>query len=231
MQTAFFILFYLPFPSILTASPAMDWNGMYLEAPDRFIFRDRPAVESFEGLDSTAQKIEARIENQNQNGGDKVLLLTDYHAVFPLPIEELIPVFLDHENEDEVYPRIRKSRDLSPNAEISAPHFQEVKTSFTFLGIGQKYHYVLYRIPRWYEDGSFMLHWALVRSMDGKYFELYGSWYLQEFRRGGERHTYLRNFVQTGLNDPPAIIKAVTSLFATSSVRGFFKAVYDAAVE
>ena len=229
-RTALFIFLLFLFPFDLTASPGLDWKGIYFNPPDRFIFRDCPATGSFQSLNLTAQKIEARIE-EVENGQDNILLLTDYHAVFPLPLEQLVPVFLDHENEDRVYPRIKESRDLSPNAGLLDPHFQEVRTSFTFLGIGQKYHYILYRVPHWYGDDSFMLNWALVHSVDGKYYELYGSWYLEEFQREGKRHTYLRNFVRTGLTDPPSIVKTVTGLFATNSVRNFFEAVYDAAVE
>lgn len=230
LRAALFLSSLFLFPFDLTASPGLDWNGMHFNPPDRFLFRDCPAAGSFQSLDLTAEKIEARIEG-GEDGQDDILLMTDYHAVFPLPIEQVVPIFLDHENEDRVYPRIKESRDLSPNAGLLDPHFQEVKTSFTFLGIGQKYHYILYRVPHWYEDDTFMLNWALVHSVDGRYYELYGSWYLEEFQREGKSHTYLRNFVRTGLIDPPSIVKTVSGLFATNSVRNFFKAVYNAAVE
>ncbi|MGC9312010.1 MAG: hypothetical protein ACP5IA_04920 [Sediminispirochaetaceae bacterium] len=216
-----------PFP--LMGSPGLDWNGTHFKIPQDFVYRDSPAVDSFEGLDSTAREIEGRVEKWNENGHKMARMISDFHAVFPFPVEQIIPVFTDHENEDKVYPRIDKSSDLSPDLHPNEPHFQEIEISFKFLGFGEEYHYILYRIPRWYEDGSFLIHWALVHSIDEKYFELFGSWYLQEFQRDGKPHTYLRNFIQTGLIDPPKMLKTFTNLFARNDVRGFFDAVHEAA--
>ncbi len=223
------LLFLTAAPAPLPCSPGLDWNGTYFDKPQDFVFRDSPAVDSFEGLDSTAREIEGRVEKWVDDGHRLARMISDFHAVFPFPIEQIIPVFTDHENEDKVYPRIDNSSDLSPSTPVDEPHFQEIEISFKFLGFGEEYHYILYRIPRWYEDGSFLIHWALVHSIDGKYFELYGSWYLQEFQRDGKPHTYLRNFIRTGLIDPPKMLKTFTNLFARNDVRGFFDAVYNAA--
>lgn len=227
-----FILFsvlFISLPSVpLYSSPGLTWNNLHFDKPERFVFRDETAVGSFEGLDATVREIETSVEKWNENGHRKAALISDYQAVFPFPIDAIIPVFLDHENEDRVYPRIIDSRDLSPEADRTQPHFQEIRISFKFLGVGENYHYILYRVPEWYEDGSFMLKWALVHSVDRKYFELYGSWYLQEFTRDGTPHTYLRNFVQTGLVDPPGMLQTITSLFSRSGVQNFFDAVYEA---
>jgi len=223
------LLFLAAAPFPLPGSPGLDWNGTHLTIPQDYIYRDSPAVDSFEGLDSTAQEIEGRVEKWEEGRHRMAVLISDFHAVFPFPIEQIIPVFTDHENEDKVYPRIDNSRDLSPDAPRNEPHFQEIEISFKFLGFGDEYHYILYRIPEWHEDGSFLIRWALVHSIDGKYFELYGSWYLQEFQRDGRPHTYLRNYVQTGLIDPPPALKTFTNLFAKNDVRRFFEAVYNAA--
>jgi len=214
----------------LFSNPGFDLRTINSKPPDRYIFRSGAAVDNFENLDSKARMIDAAVVTWQEEGQNRAKLISDYHAVFPIPMEKLIPVFLDHENEDRVYPRITDSRDLSPERDDMEPHYQEVEICFKFLGFGEEYRYILYRVPERLEDGSFLFYWALVNSIDGKYFELYGSWYLEEFVREDKPHTYLRNYIQTGMIDPPAGLKTFTRLFAQKDVRNFFSAVYKAAL-
>ena len=100
---------------------------------------------------------------------------------------------------------------------------------FKFLGIGKRYHYIVYRIPQWLDDGSFLVRWALVDSVDHSYFELYGSWYLKQFIIAGKPYTYIRNFAQTGFIDPSGLLGTVQDMFGKQGTRKFFEGIYNSA--
>ena len=90
---------------------------------------------------------------------------------------------------------------------------------------------MVYRIPTRYPDGSFSVHWALVQSVDNKYADLYGSWYVKEFEKNGQKHTYVRNYVETEMIGPPPLLKTIRNLFAERTIKKFFEALYKAAQE
>ncbi len=215
----------------ISASPGVEWKNTQLTPPDEFKLRKNAAISNLSSLSTTAQKVSDSFEEWQENGTDRVNLHTDYHAVFPLPIESFIAVLLDVENEDSVYPNMTYTKDLTPNRDWNQAHYQEVVNSFKFLGIGEKYHYIVYRVPTWYPDGSFTSHWALVKSIDGKYETLFGSWYVKEVSLNGEPHTYVRNFVETEMIDPPPFLKTVRNIFGKNTVRRFFESLYSAAQE
>lgn len=217
------------FPALLEGSPGFEEEEPVLRKPDDFVYRNSPAAGDIDALTSKAQEIDSHYRSWREDGEKHVSLSTDYHAVFPFPIERLIPIFLDHENEDQVYPRITYSRDLSPHKATDEAHFQEVKINFKFLGIGAEYHYIVYRVPTWYDDGGFSVHWSLAHSFGNKYAELYGSWYLKELEGEARQGTYIRNFVLTELIDPLPFLKPFTEMFGEKSVQNFFKAAYRAA--
>lgn len=215
----------------ISASPGIEWKNAQLTPPDEFKMRTSVASSDISSLSITAQKISDSFEDWQEKGKDRVNLHTDYHALYPLPIESFIAVLIDIENEDSVYPNMTYTKDLTPNRDWNEARYQEVVNSFSFLGIGEKYHYIVYRKPTWYPDGSFTSHWTLVKSVDEKYKTLYGSWFVKEVMLEGKPHTYVRNFVETEMIDPPPLLKTVRSIFGKATVRRFFDSLYEAARE
>ncbi len=225
----FFLLLSSLYP--LCANPGLQIRDQHFEAPEDFKYRNSVVKDAVDDLGPTAEEHKREFWQWTEKGEERAAFYTDYHAVYPLPVESFISVFTDHENEDKVFPRMSYTSDLNPNKSIYQPHFQEVKMGFKFLGVGDSYHYIVYRIPEWYSDGSFCVYWSLVHSFDNKYAELYGSWYVKEIERDGKPHTYVRNYVETEMRNPPGMLKTVTHLFGENMVRGFFDAAYSAARE
>ena len=233
MQTRFYliVLIITLVPSLSYASPGIEWNNRHLEPPAQYKLKNSLAQTSIEDIGTTAEKISDDFRHWEVEDTKHARFHTDYHAVYPLPIESFISVLLNAGNEDEVYPDMTYTRDITPNRGLREPRYQEVKVSFKILGIGEKYHYIVHRIPTWYADGSFSVHWALVHSVDKKYAALYGSWYIKEFSLEGRPHTYVRNYIETELIDPPPLLRTVQSLFSKNTVRTFFDSLYQAAKE
>jgi hypothetical protein len=209
------------------------FEGQRYSAPQDYEFRASiPNGTELDELSSEAEKISHTISSPEEaNTEADLIAVSDYHALFPCPLEQVVPVFTAHGSEDEIYPRITFDRDLTPERGPLEPHFQVLKTSFTFLGIGATYHYILYRIPEYIDDDEFLITETLTASLDGSFSELYVSWYLREVVIDGTVHTYLRNRVKTGFIDPPAGTRAALQLFGGGDVKNFFSAVRKAAEE
>ena len=211
------------------SSPGLVWNNQHLEKPTRYKLRNSIATNHIEELGTTAEKFSDNFRDWEEGGTTHARFYTDYHAVYPLPIENFIAVLLDAGNEDKVYPNMTYTRDLTSERGLRDPRYQEVKVSFKLLGIGEKYHYIVHRIPTWYPDGSFSVHWALVHSVDNKYDSLFGCWYVKEVMIENKQHTYVRNYIETEIIDPPSLLKTVQNLFSQNTVRTFFNSLYEAA--
>ncbi|MDZ7793189.1 MAG: hypothetical protein U5P10_05690 [Spirochaetia bacterium] len=214
-----------------SADSGVEWKGRHLEPPEHFKLRNSVAAEQLQELGSTPQEHSKDFIQWEHQDGQRAWFYTDYHAAYPLPVESFIQVLKDAENEDKVFPNMTYTSDISPDPDPDEPAYQEVKISFKIFGIGADYHYLVYRIPTWYPDGSFSVHWALVDSVDNKYADLYGSWYVKEFEKEGQKHTYVRNYVETEMIGPPPLLKTIRNLFAERTVRKFFESLYEAAEE
>ncbi len=205
------------------AEASIFFNDRILTSDTGFEFRDSvPSMKDLPKADSKAEKILTVIDDpQNGARGDerRLYTLTDFHARFPFDIERIVPVFLDYENEASIYDRLNYTRDLSPEAGPFEGHFQEVKTSFKFLGIGTEQHYVLYKKAEWMSEDEFILKWSLADSIKGDFYMYYGSWYLKRLSEG----TYLRNYATIGFIEPPRGIKMVYNLFLEREVVNFFE--------
>ncbi len=181
-------------------------------------------------LTSKASIIERRIEDLPDNS-DALYTLLDSHAVFALPPGPIIGCLTDNDGESDIYPRMVLSKDLTPERGPGEPHIQEVRTEFSFIGIGDSFQYRIEKLPLHLVDGAFIIVWRLTESLDGKFRELYGSWYLVPLppAADGSPRTYLRNFVTTIFTDPIPGTAVTMKLFGTSDLRGFYDALRKAA--
>lgn len=221
--------------------PTIEYEGRTITPQTYFEYRDSiPPKTKPAQLGSKAEKIHTALDKPEQKkkegkkrSSDKRLRsVTDFHAVFPFSLERLIPLFTDYENEHEIYRRIQVTRDLTPNQGPMQPHFQEVKTGFKFLGIGTIQHYIIHKSPEKPAEDEFLLKWRLAYSIGGNLYHYYGSWYLKGLSgtdSSDSPRTYLRNYADLGLIDPPGGIKLVYKLFLNGVMKNFFKDIYSAA--
>jgi hypothetical protein len=223
----FFAASHLP-----AQSPQAVYEGDEITADREFDFRDwvSPANE-IEELSEEAVKIETTVRPEEGSPERRIRTTTDFHAVFPLSLETLVPLFTDFEKEHELYGRLTHTEDLSPGASPMEPHFQEVKTRFKFLGIGTVQHYILYKVPQRISDGEFLIKWTLAESLNRNLYHYTGSWYLKRLPPAddGTPRTYIRNYAVIGHLDPPRGIKLAFRLFLDGEIHSFFEEIYRAA--
>lgn len=215
------------FLMLLLAFPA---GAVAQELPGYLFKADLHARARAELPGEKAMVLERLVEEVPGEPGALYTLL-DSHAVFNLPMAPVISCLADHDGEADIYPRIVMSRDLTPDRGFGEPHIQEVRTDFTFIGIGDSFHYRIEKVPLLLEDGSFLIAWRLESSLDGKFRELYGSWYAAPLEPGpdGTPRTYIRNFVSTIFTRPVPGTAVTMKLFGTSDMRGFYDALREAA--
>lgn len=215
--------------------PSVIYRGRRITPDNRFEYRDFvPSSTDVEKLTRQPEKITAKVEKSEEEVEGSLYTLSDFHGVFPFPMEKLIPVFTEYENEHEIYTRMLYTKDLSPDKGPMEPHFQEVKTGFKFFGVGTEQHYILYKKPKRLSENEFLIKWNLAESVDGEFYLYYGSWYLRQLppkASDSTPRTYLRNYAVIGYVDPPKGIKLAYKLFLEREMRSFFKDVYDAAAD
>ena len=219
----------------MQAEDTVVYEGELLVADTEFEYRDSALISGNpSSLSSDPEEILTVIDdprNGEKEGERRLYTVTDFHAVFPFPLEEIIPVFTSFDEEHTVYDRIVYTKDLSPEASAMEPHFQEVKTAFRFLGIGTQQHYILYKVPERISEDEFIIKWNMTESVDGKFYKYYGSWYLKRLspaEGSSEPRTYIRNYATIGFIEPPRGLKMVYNLFLGKEIGNFFSDVYDA---
>lgn len=182
--------------------------------------------EALKGLIENPSRVQAEIIPQE---GSSIIALFDYHAVYPLEMEKFISVMLDISGEDEIYPAVVISEDLNPELDPWEARFQEVKLSYKLLGIGETYHYQVFRTPERLDDTTFLVQWYLTNSLDEKLFLLDGFWYVKEITLQGKPYSYVRNRVQTGFVKTLPLAGTLMKLFSNRESRAYYDALYEQA--
>ncbi len=216
--------------SIAVITEIMALDDLKKSYDNEFEYRDNIApFTSVRSIFNKPTKIETHINPVIKNGEKVLDTLFDFHAIYDIPIYKLIERVIDLENEQNVFPRMKYTRDLNPTDSLWNPHFQEVITSFKYGGFGQDYHFIFYKVPELRKDGSFLIKWNLYESIDGKFNFSFGSWYMKEFICEEQKCTYVRNFVHYGIVNYPAYVGVISKLAGESDIKRFFKALQIAA--
>ncbi|MCK5152902.1 MAG: hypothetical protein KAQ93_00965 [Spirochaetales bacterium] len=197
---------------------------------DVFEYKNQIATyNSFKKLLNNPTDIESHIK-QNIKNDEKILdTLFDFHAIYDIPISNLVNNLIDLGNEQNVFPRMIYTKDLNPTDPLWSPHLQEVKTQFKMGRIEETYHYVFYKVPIVNDDGSILIKWNLYDSIDGKFEYNYGSWYLKEIIENGKSYTYVRNYVHYEMKNYPGYVFIGMKLGGRKDSKNFFKALQKAA--
>ncbi|MEA1910501.1 MAG: hypothetical protein U9N32_02355 [Spirochaetota bacterium] len=214
--------------AVITEIAALDDSKKSYD--NEFEYRDNIApFLSIRSIFNEPTEIEVHINPVIENGTKVLDTLFDFHAIYDIPIYKLINIVIDLENEQNVFPRMKYTRDLNPTDSLWDPHFQEVITSFKYGGLGQEYHYVFFKFPEIRKDGSFIIKWNLYESIDNKFNFSFGSWYMKEVIYEEQKYTYVRNFVHFEIVDYPAYVEIISRLLGKGDIKRFFKALQIAA--
>lgn len=184
---------------------------------------------SFRKLLNSPTNIESHIKQNIENNTKILDTLFDFHAIFDIPINNLISHLIDLENEHNVFPRMIFTKDLNPTTPLWSPHLQEVKSQFKMGRIEETYHYIFYKVPIINEDGSILIKWNMYESIDEKFKFIYGSWFLKEIFYEGKSYTYVRNYVHYGMINYPPYVFVGMKLGGRKDSKNFFKALQKAA--
>jgi len=155
-------------------------------------------------------------------------VLFDFHVVYKLPIDQLFSKVLNLNEEQKIFPRIIYSKDLNPEDGLWKPHFQEIKTQFTFSFYKENFNYIFYKIPIQNSDGSFLIKWNLYDSVDEKFLYNYGSWYMEEIIIDNQKYTYIRNYINYGMKKYHFYTELATNIGGANEPISFFNALKKA---
>ncbi|MDC7126127.1 MAG: hypothetical protein PQJ46_11210 [Spirochaetales bacterium] len=183
---------------------------------------------SIDGLRKTAKRIEYKLNKYEKNDEEYLSAISDYHAVFDLPLCSLAKVISDHENGDKVFKRLVETSDLNPNDDLSVPHRQRVYNSAKFMGVGADYIYTTIVDVEKYTEDVFIMSWKLVSCEIGNFESYNGFWYLKKLDpdKDGHCRTYVRLYAETVFNNVIPMQDVVMNMFTDSETRDVFRSLY-----
>lgn len=155
---------------------------------------------------------------------------TDVQGVFPVAAKYYFAALTDYSS----YPRVSQRTVFdagrgTPGGRL-AYHKRIQKIAARFLGFGDSYLYVTNNYPTRLGSHTYGLKWNLERSLDGKFFELLGSWYVKQIRYHGRLCSYVRYFNKTGFIKRPAIPNSLLGFLTSSSYRALLGSFYHEAL-
>ena len=153
---------------------------------------------------------------------------TDFHAVFPVPIETVLHHLLDYDGIKDTYPRVRDSYVVDAEKEPFGRHTVRTYLGIKVLGFGETYTYIT---NNWVEpqgDKSYIQKYNLEESVDDKLYEMLGNWYIEEVVLGGNRYTYVRQYTIIGIQRGSLAMELAMKAFGSLSLRQQFRQLSEA---
>lgn len=164
-----------------------------------------------------------RVQTEDIPPGAILVNTAEYDLLTDVPLESLREAITALDNYDEFAPRVTKSNGLPlSEGEVGERSWlQELTLSFRVLFFGEVYDYIL-RLDEADLDipGSYGVEWRLERSLDGKFKDVWGGWFLQEIFVDGEPQTYVRYWNRTDFAEGSAGLEAALRWFGPRDVRG-----------
>lgn len=182
---------------------------------------------TIDGILGRPTAIQTYVKGFRKNGRRYLSAKFDFHAVYPIEMEKIISVIADYDSYADIFPRVEYSRDEYRSYGPSTYHRQQQNLSFRFINIGIEYKYV---INIFHEDLGkshvFATKWYLDESLDDKLDELYGSWYLEEFKERERTYTYVRYYVGVGFKQVFWGLETVMRQFSSREWKRLLDTVY-----
>ena len=153
-----------------------------------------------EALRGEPRELTYELVEEDLPAGVVLISVAEYDGLFDVDREQLSQVITDFDNYEEFVPRATRSNGLLLTQTGEGPEawLQELTLSFRVLFFGETYDYIL-RLDEVDLDraGGYGLEYRLERSLDEKFQDVHGSWYLEEMQIAGEQLTYVRYWNRT----------------------------------
>jgi len=151
----------------------------------------------------------------------------EVHAVFDIPLEQLVAVSLDFESFPTYVPRITGARVLSCDGSSWQLHYN---VGIKFMGMGVEYESVFETVRESLPAGAVGTRSRMVRSLDESEFEHFTSYYFCPVTVDGKLMTFVRYFNRRGVIGPTPGMLQVLNLFAAPEAKGQVTALAKEAV-
>jgi len=151
----------------------------------------------------------------------------EVHAVFDIPLEQLVAVSLDFESYPSYVPRIMSTSILTCDESSWQLHYN---VGIKFMGLGVEYESIFETVRETLPAGAVGTRSRLVRSIDQAEFEHFTSYYFCPVMINGKVMTFVRYFNRPGVIGPTPGMLQVLNLFAAPEAKGQVSALAKEAV-
>lgn len=196
-------------PATALPAPASGWDTRYWI----------PAGTDLSALVDDPEIIEARqyLFSEPASGERRIAGYVDLHAVYDLPLSDILPVVLDVEALPDYMPFILEATVTARSADGYTASYL---AGISFLGMKVAYRTVAESRVTRFADGSVGIASHLVESVDGNMYEHYTSWYLATVSVGGKPMTYIRYYNRPGIRKPFAGMLSIAKTFTPPNSKG-----------
>ena len=194
--------------------------------PSEAEFKIRTGRAPFPSIDDLVDrptKIETNLSSWRVDGHHIIRSETDYHAIFPVPIEKVLAVFVDYEGTRDVYGSVRESVVIEAGPMPFDLHVVRLAVGFSVLGFGEKYLYVTNNWIEEDERGGYTQKYNLAESVDDKLYEILGNWYIEPIVHEGLPYTYVRQYAIIGVQRGSRSVELAMRVFGARSMRQNFR--------
>ncbi len=173
-----------------------------------------------------------RVQTEELPPGVILVNTAEYDYLTEVRLADLREAITALDDYDDFGPRVAKSNGM-PLTQAEAGRrswLQELTLSFRVLFFGEVYDYIL-RLDEVDLDipGSYGVEWRLESSLDGKFHDVRGGWFLREIVVDGRSETYVRYWNRTDFADGSAGLETALKWFGPRDVRGNMMAFVDEA--
>jgi hypothetical protein len=172
-------------------------------------------------------EIFSEVTSFRQQGRDRLIARSDFHAVFPGTKDKMVRALLDIEGQPEIFYRIVESRLICSSPGPPRYWKQYEKTSFKFLFLGTDYEFIMNVYEEELDNPkAFATKWNLEESLDDAFFAFSGSWYFEDITYRGKAAVYARYYTMIDFKEIIFGLEFALLNFSKGDVTGSMKDLY-----
>jgi hypothetical protein len=168
-------------------------------------------------------KIEYSITSWHQDGGHVIRTESDFHAIFPVPIEQVLSVLLDYSGQKKIHSNVVECIVLDAGSDPFDRHTVLASVGIRVLGFGDSYTYVTNNWVEQSRSGGYIQKYNLAESVDGKLYQMLGNWYIEPVDYEGRQYTYIRQYVILGIRRGSVAMELAMRTFGAMSLKRQFR--------
>ncbi len=186
-----------------------------------------PEDTDFSQIYKEPTEIFSEVASFKEDGRDRLIARSDFHAVFPGTKDKMVRALLDIKGQPKIFYRIVESRLLCSSPGPPRYWKQYEKTSFKFLFLGADYEFIM-NVFEEDLDGPevFATKWNLEESLDDKFYAFGGSWYFEDITYRGKDAVYARYYTMIDFKDIVFGLEFALLNFSKGDVTGSMKDLY-----